>query len=176
MRNLICVLLAGILALAGAATPAFAEPGTSDQQAGAAAAEVADPITIQHISDLRFGRFGSPATASTIQINMDGTFTSTGDVTSTVGMPQPATGRGPAQFRIQQAGNFGGFVEIPNSIVISNGSSTMTVTNITGRLVVISGFFRWRVYRLDMGGTLQIDANQEPGYYLGDFEVTVTYT
>ena len=48
-------------------SPALAEPGTSAQETGAAAANVAEPITIQRLADLRFGRFASPSTASTIQ-------------------------------------------------------------------------------------------------------------
>jgi hypothetical protein len=51
----------------------------------------------------------------------------------------------------------------------------MTVNAITGRLVVIAGIGRNRIYRLDMGGTLQINGNQAPGAYRGEFDVTVIY-
>lgn len=167
----------GATALAASllAAQASAEPGDSFQAGGAAAAEVADPATIQRVSDLRFGRFASPGTASTIRIAPNGTFNATGDVASSTGMDQPADGRGPAEFTVEQAGNAGGTVFIPSNIIITNGSSNMTVNAITGRLVVISGIGRNRIYRLDMGGTLQINANQAPGSYRGEFDVTVIY-
>ena len=90
-------------------------------------------------------------------------------------MAQPASGRGPAQFTVEQAGNRGGTVYIPSSISLTNGAANMTVNAITGRLVVISGVGRDRVYRLDLGGTLRINGNQAPGSYRGVFDVTVIY-
>ncbi|MBD2843116.1 DUF4402 domain-containing protein [Erythrobacter rubeus] len=175
MRKHPSYAIAAAIAALLAPQSAFAEPGNTVQESGAAAAEVADPATIQRISDLRFGRFASPGTASSIRINVDGSFDAVGDVASSTNMAQPASGRGPAQFRVEQAGNRGGTVFIPGDITLSNGSATIGVTNITGRLVVISGFGRQRVYRLDMGGTLQIEGNQAPGSYIGDFDVTVIY-
>lgn len=157
------------------AVPATAAPGDTFEGAGSAAAEVADPMTIRRVSDLRFGRFATPGNASTIRINVDGSFNAAGDVVSSTGMAQPATGRGPAQFIVEQAGNRGGTVFIPGSIVLSNGSANMTVNAITARLVVIAGVGRNRVYRLDMGGTLRINGNQAPGSYLGEYNVTVIY-
>lgn len=163
------------LAAALTAASASAEPGDSVEGSGTAAAEVADPVTIRRISDLRFGRFASPGNASTIRVNVDGTFNATGDVVSSTAMAQPASGRGPAQFTVDQAGNFGGTVFIPSTVIITNGTANMTVNAITGRLVVISGLGRNRVYRLDMGGTLRVNGNQAPGAYRGEFDVTVIY-
>ena len=156
-------------------SPALAEPGRSAQETGAAAANVAEPITIQRLADLRFGRFASPSTASTIQITPAGAFNPAGDVVSSTQMAQPANGRGPAQFRVRQAGNRGGTVRIPNTITLRSGGNSMDVTDVQGRLVVTSGFGRFSVYRLDLGGTLQVKANQAPGSYIGDFDVTVVY-
>lgn len=170
-------ILAGAVALAAAAlaAPASAEPGESFQGGGTAAAAVVDPATIRRVADLRFGRFATPGTASAIRINVDGSLSAAGDVASSTGMAQPASGRGPAQFVVEQAGNRGGTVFIPGSINISNGNANMTVNAITGRLVVISGNGRNRVYRLDLGGTLRINGNQAPGAYRGEFDVTVIY-
>ena len=157
------------------ACSASAAPGESVEGSGTAAAEVAEPTTIQRVSDLRFGRFASPGNPGTIRVNVDGTYNATGEVASSTGMPQPADGRGPAQFTVEQAGNRGGTVFIPNSIILSNGTATMTVNSINGRLVVLSGVGRNRIYRLDLGATLQVNGNQAPGYYRGEFDVTVIY-
>ena len=109
------------------AVPALAAPGDSFESNGTAVAEVADPATIKRVSDLRFGRFASPGNPSTIRINVDGTFNATGEVASSTGMAQPAEGRGPAQFTVEQAGNRGGTVFLPGTIVITNGTANMTV-------------------------------------------------
>ncbi len=164
-----------MLACAGMCVPAAAAPGDSTEESGTAAAVVADPITIQRISDLRFGRFASPGTASSITVNVDGSFSAAGEVASSTNMAQPAGGRGPAQFTVEQAGNRGGTVFIPGDITITSGTNSMLINSITARLVVISGVGRNRIYRLDLGGTLRVNANQAPGSYLGDFDVTVIY-
>lgn len=169
------IIAAASLTAALLAAPAAAAPGDSVEGGGAAAAEVADPATIRRIADLRFGRFAAPGNASTIRINVDGSFNAAGDVASSTGMAQPASGRGPAQFVVEQAGNRGGTVFIPANIVLTNGTANMTVNAITGRLTVTSGVGRNRVYRLDLGGTLQINGNQAPGAYSGEFDVTVIY-
>lgn len=174
MRQL-TLFFGAALAAAVLAAPAAAAPGDNAESSGTAAAEVADPATIRRISDLRFGRFASPGNASTIRINVDGTFNAVGEVVSSTRMAQPASGRGPAQFVVEQAGNRGGTVFIPANISITNGSAAMTVNAITGRLVVTGGVGRNRVYRLDLGGTLRINANQAPGSYRGEFAVTVIY-
>ncbi|MBI1402876.1 MAG: DUF4402 domain-containing protein [Porphyrobacter sp.] len=166
---------AAMLAAAVQAVPAAAAPGDSFQGSGTATAEVTDPATIRRVSDLRFGRFASPGAASTIRINVDGSFNATGEVASSTGMAQPASGRGPAQFIVEQAGNRGGTVYIPGTIIITNGGANMTVNSITARLVVTSGVGRNRIYRLDLGGTLRVNANQAPGAYRGVFDVTVIY-
>lgn len=164
-----------ILALWGLSTPALAAPGDAAENSGDAAAEVVEIIAIRHVSDMRFGRFASPGNASTITVGVDGSFSAAGDVASSTNLPQPSGGRGPAEFIVEQAGNRGGTVFIPTSITTSNGSETMLVNSMTGRLVVISGAGRDRVYRLDLGGTLRVNANQAPGSYIGDFDVTVIY-
>ena len=147
----------------------------SSEASGDAAAEVVEIIAIRHVADMRFGLFASPGNASTITVGADGSFSAAGDVASSTNMPQPTGGRGPAEFIVEQAGNRGGTVFIPGTINVSNGSETMVINSITGRLVVISGAGRDRVYRLDLGGTLRVNAYQAPGAYIGDFDVTVVY-
>ena len=163
------------LALSGLTTPVLAAPGDSTETSGDAAAEVVEIIAIRHVADMRFGLFASPGTASTLTVAPDGSFSATGDVVSSTNMPQPTGGRGPAEFIVEQAGNQGGTVFVPGTITVSNGAQTMVVNSITGRLVVISGTGRDRVYRLDLGGTLRVNANQAPGSYVGDFDATVVY-
>ena len=172
-RDFFKAIAAGIVILCAA--PAHAEPGDTQTTQGSATATLADPLSLQKIADLRFGRFAAPKTASTIRIASDGTITPTGDVVSSMGMAQPPDGRGPAQFRVDMDGNRGFIAFFPRRITISNGTSSMLVNDIGGRIVRIRGGGRDSVYSLDMGGTLNIEANQAAGQYAGDFDITVLY-
>lgn len=175
MRTSRLTLLTVSLALAGVSSPAQAEPGDTAQTTGTAAATVANPMKIRRLSDLRYGRFASPSTASTIRIDPDGTFVPTGEVAASTGIAQPPSGRGPAQFEIEQSGKRTGQVDLPQTITLFKGADTMTVTNLQFDLTRISQSGRDQVFRLDVGGTLQVGAMQAPGYYRGDFNVTVYY-
>ena len=157
------------------ASPVAAGPGDSAQETGTAAATVANPMNIQRISDLRFGRFASPSTPSSIRIAPDGAFFPTGEVAASTGIAQPSSGRGPAQFSIRQSGKRTGQIDLPSEIILTNGSDTMTVIDITTELTQIAKAGRDQTYRLDVGGTLQISDFQAPGYYVGEFDITVFY-
>lgn len=162
------------LALASLSAPAFAQEETFEAEGTAGAAVVA-PSRVTRIADLRFGAFARPDTASTIRVDLNGNVTATGAVVSGMNVPQPPDGRGPAQFNIEQDGSFFFIAYYPGSVTISNGSDTMAVTNTTARLVRTLTQGRNSEWRLDMGGTLNIDANQTPGSYSGDFVITVVY-
>lgn len=166
---------AGILACAAYPSCAHAEPGQSMQSAGSAAAEVVEQVQIQRLANLRFGRFATPSTPSTLRVAMTGAVTPSADLASSLSMAQPPEGRGPAQFRIEMDGNRGFTAYIPASLTISSGSANMLVNAVEGRLVRIVSAGRQSIYRLDMGGTLRVGANQAPGQYSGTFLVTVVY-
>ena len=163
---------ASLAALPGAAQ---AEPGSTTTSNGTAAATVADPMTVSRIADLRFGRFAAPTTASTMRVAPDGTVTPSAGVASSNSMVQPPDGRGPASFRVEMDDNRAFIAFIPRRVTISNGTSTMDVRNLGGRIVRVTNAGTQSVHRVDIGGTLNIDANQEAGRYSGDLTLTVLY-
>lgn len=172
MRRISTSLLAGAMALMLFGTSASADPVESE---GSAAAAVVLPSRVTHIADLRFGAFASPETNSTLRVSPNGTITPTGAVTTTMNVPQPAEGRGPARFNIEQDNSRTFIAYIPRRIDITNGTATMPVTDINGRLVRTVNAGRRSEFRLDMGGTLNIEADQDEGRYTGDFIITVLY-
>ena len=87
------------LALAIPAT-AIAEPGNSETQSGDASASVVEPIGIQNVADLRFGRIIRPTTGGTLTIAPNGNTTETGGVAGNTNTPQITNGRGPAAFAV----------------------------------------------------------------------------
>lgn len=162
------------LVLALCAQPAIAqdEPGEAD---GTAAASVIAPSRVTRIADLRFGAFASPSGASTLRVGVDGSVVPTGDVANGMYVDQPPEGRGPAQFKIEQDRSRFFIAYYPRQVEISSGTASMMVNNTTARLVRTLQRGVNSEWRLDMGGTLNINANQQTGSYSGDFIITVVY-
>lgn len=157
-------------------TAALAQPGSSHTTTGTAQAEFVAVGNLTRIEDLRFGRFMRPATASTITISPTGTVTSTGAVTPLMTVPQPASGRGPARFLLDGVANRLFVTFIPNSVNITNGTTTMTVTNTTRNTGGAIGFLEpGGQFDFYMGGRLNIPANPTPGIYSGNFTITVFF-
>jgi len=175
MRKTALMAIAGLLGFALAPSAAYADPGDTMQGSGTASATVVDSLQITRITNLRFGRFASPTTTSSLRVSMTGAITPSADIASSINMPQPPDGRGPAQFRIELDGNRGFTAYVPPTITITNGAASMLINNWEGRLVRIVNAGRNSVYRLDYGGTLRINPNQAPGQYRGNFTVTVVY-
>jgi Domain of unknown function (DUF4402) len=175
MRARRSVILGISLAMSLVARPAVAEPGGSSTLSGTIAAQIIEPGAIERLDDLRFAAFASPAAAATMTITADGVISATGQVATTMNaFPSPA-GRGPARFRINGTPNRFFIPFHPRSVTISNGTSTMLVDqmadNVTGRgRLDANGHFEYRI-----GGTLHVGANQQPGRYRGDFQISVLF-
>ena len=167
----IAALLAG-----GAPGAALAAPGNSAVMPGSAQAVVVDPGRLVAREFLRFGSFTRPTAAGDITITPANVMITTGQLTANAAIPQAVNGRGPAEFDVY-ATSYRAFVTlISNNITISNGAATMQVRNFTGNIGVprtsldVNGY-----YRLKIGGTLKVNANQAVGTYSGTFNVTVIY-
>ncbi len=175
MRFLALLTATGLIGIALAPQAAHAEPGASMQITGQVGATVAEPTNIQLVENLRFGRFFSPTVNSTIRIQPNGNIQPSAGIGASISLAQPPEGRGTAEFRIEQDGNRGFNVTLPTSITISNGTTTMVVDTFRDRQIRIVNAGRDSIYRLEVGATLRINANQAVGKYVGDFDVTVVY-
>lgn len=170
--------LFALAAFVAAALPAavHAEPGNSAAIPGRAQAELVVVGRVQKIEDLRFGAFIQPSTAERVTIGTNGSATGTGDMVANMSIPQPSEGRGPAHLHLDGTDNRVFIAHIPNRINITNGTSTMQVRDITDNLTLGTNLFDLDGdFDLYIGGTLRVNANQEPGHYSGDFEVTVLF-
>ncbi|MWV26588.1 DUF4402 domain-containing protein [Aurantiacibacter rhizosphaerae] len=168
-------LTAASLAMCAIAVPAAAEPGDTATQSGTTSAEIIEPGAITRLDDLRFAAFASPTAAATMTITADGVVSATGEVATTMNAFTSPGGRGPARFRIQGTDNRAFVPFFPRSVTITNGTSTMMVDkmsdNIRGRAILDED----GRYIYQIGGTLNVNANQEPGNYRGEFTVTVLF-
>lgn len=169
------VSVAACIALTAWPLAASAEPGETSGASGSGAAEVIDPVLIRKIDDLRFGSFAQPTAAAQMTVSQNGSVSATGDIASTMNIVQSATGRGPARFEVETDGSRLFRFAVPSQINITNGSSTMAIRNIDTNTFLGFVLTFQDEFTLRLGGTLYANANQEPGQYSGDFQVTVFY-
>lgn len=171
LRNLGKLL---VLALASAiwSVSAQAAPGdTSAQTDGSATAQIVGMFQIVPIADLRFGSIMQPATAGKVTVGSDGSVTTTLTFSATSGP------RGPAVFVVRGEPNRRFLTLLPGPTTISNGTSTMVVDQFRSNTIPpgVANLSSTGLYILNVGGRLNVNANQAPGSYTGTFDVTVLY-
>lgn len=166
-KILVIALMATMLPVAATAAPG----ATNDQTDGAARVQVVGMFEIVPIADLRFGAIAQPAAPGTVTVSSDGTVTTTLSF-STVSGP-----RGPAVFVVRGEPNRRFITLLPGPITISNGTSTMTVDQFRSNTIPpgVARLSPTGLYILNVGGRLNVNANQAPGSYTGTFDVTVLY-
>jgi hypothetical protein len=149
----------------------------SGSEAGAAEASatatIMPAISASKKSDLAFGVIIPSEASGTVTITP-----STSDRTREGGVVLVASTSGAASFNISGASNTVYTVTLPetDTIKISSGSNTMTVHSFT--ISPPSGSARLDSDGqaiFNIGGTLNVGADQPPGNYTGTFEVTVAY-
>jgi Domain of unknown function (DUF4402) len=158
-------------AFAVIATPAFALPGDSDTDNGAATAEIVAPIVLTHTTGamLDFGTFTTGDNGGTIVVTRAGNGTATSDVTLVQGSVEAAD-----QFTV--AGDPGRRFSITaGSGTVSNGAATpVTMAFITdaraNHTLDAAGTAAFSV-----GGTLTVLGSEPAGVYTGSYSVTVAY-
>jgi hypothetical protein len=171
MRYSVC--LAALAASVVSASPALAQAASAT---GEARGVVVQPLTLAKVQDLDFGTVVGSAVAGSVNINADtGGRTVAGGVTGVPSFPGDRA-------LFQGAGSSGQDVilslTIPpvlvnqsdvtktitvNSMVLDSGNSTTRTIDATG------------VFTVGVGGTFAIKANQTPGLYKADFDLTADY-
>jgi len=162
-----------LLALALAAALGLGAPAAraAETETGVAGAVILVPGDFSKIEDLRFGNIIAGASGGSITVANNGAVTTTGTVISMGG------DIGAAEFELgwrslfpQYAGPGAG-----DTIVLYNinsPSDTMTLRNFTNNYNIL-GYWFGQPYTFNVGGTLDVAANQEPGPYVGTFTVII---
>ena len=149
-----------------AAAPLAAAPSTGETV-------VLRPLTLVKVDDLDFGALIATPVAGTATVNpLTGAVSTTGGVTAVSSATSAASFagarslRGPVQIRIPTA---------PIAVTRAGGTQTMTVNNWTldGHKTFVVG--PNEAFEFNVGATLFVGANQMPGTYVGNFNVTVNY-
>jgi hypothetical protein len=154
---------------------AHAQTTTGDTQVA-----VVTPLSFIQVEDMEFGTIIPGNVAGTVTLSASGTRTATGGIV--------LIGNG------QQAGRFAGMGTVlqrvriritPTPIVLTGPGPSMTVTNVTidpqGTLLQIGASPNYRILPLNgifwfnVGGRLNVGANQPAGFYSGTFNATLDY-
>lgn len=170
--------LTGLLALAGAALPgavAQAATGNGASVSGTAQATVLQPVGMINTGAMQFGQIVQPTAAGTVTLSPSGTLTSTGGAAGNELVAQTGGGPQAGDFLITSAPGTLFTIFGPISFNLRNGGATMPVTLLTGALQQVSATPTVVVYRLRVGGTLSLAANQAVGTYTGTYTLQTVY-
>lgn len=155
-------------ALAVFSTPALAAPGNTDQEDGAATAEVVSPLTLTHTvgASLNFGTLTAGDNGGTVVVTRAGNGTASGDVTLMPGSVEAADA-----FTVAGDASRSFSITTTDSTV-DDGTNSMAFTTDAraNHTLDASG-----VASFTVGGTLNVGVGQAAGVYSGTYSVTVTY-
>lgn len=129
-------------------------------------ATVVEPIDLTKDQDMSFGSFTVGDTAGTIILGTDGSTSSTGGA-STV-----TNGNQAAAFTATGEDGRAYDVTLPTSATLSGPGDDMTADTFTDNA---TGTLTGGTETFQVGATLNVNADQEPGSYSGSFDVTVAY-
>lgn len=170
MKTLKSVAAIAFALTVAAWSQAQAQPNDATASADATAT-VVTPIAISGIADLNFAEVVASNSAGTVVMSTAGVRSATGGTTLGNG-----SGASAAAFLVTGDPGATYAITLPSTISLSNGSDNITVDSFisnpsgTGMLGDPSG-----QQTLDVGATLQVNANQPTGTYTGSVTVTVAY-
>jgi len=147
-------------------------------QTGAQAAEaeakaggqIISALEMTRASDLYFGSIVPNATqAGTVEVSSGGALTC-GDNLTCLGDDISAAG-----FKVRGEADHGYTVTLPDTVTISNGSATMTISELSDSVSGESAISDAGTDDFSVGGRLSVAAAQASGVYSGTFNVLIEY-
>lgn len=138
-----------------------------------AAAVIIAPLSITNTAGLHFGTIMRSATAGTVTIATDGTRSSLGGVTLSALAPAHSA----AAFNVEGESGRTVTITLPASTTIVNAATDDMIVDAfvsnpdDANPVTLTG----AATVLQVGATLNVDANQPSGTYTGTFNVSVNY-
>ena len=169
-------ILMGSLAAVFAANPAFADTEQANSEA-----VIIRPLSFISYEDLKFGKIVPATTAGTVTVATDGTRTTNNPNIILVGNDEQNarfTGQGTFNQRVDVSlGANSIFITGPGApmrvrtfTIGSTPSVVLTTTPRRFRIASTSGIFAFTI-----GATLEVGANQAPGQYSGNWDITLEY-
>lgn len=177
MGRSLTLLAAGSLSIASAA-PVVAAPVASASPA-VSRAEIVLSGGIRKLEDLNFAVISTTSSGTAVIDPNTDTLTTTGGVAPVGGAAYAAL----FQVEPSRRGAVDIYVpSVPVTITRQSGTETMTVSNWTlSSNATLLGNGRYRIvatlepFEFKVGGTLNVNANQADGFYVGTFTIDVQY-
>lgn len=167
-------LLVGLTAFASAS--AEAASGNTVVITGNAQARVVQAISIVNTAALNFGSIAQPATVGSVTLSPTGAVSSAGGAAGNEAITQTGLGRTPGVFRVTATTGAAFSLSGPATFnVRRGGGTTMSVTGLTFSVQPLSSTASTTTYQINVGGTLNLAANQRVGSYTGTYAVTAVY-
>jgi hypothetical protein len=139
-----------------------------------ATATIITPITITKTSDINFGNVAVQATtAGTVVMTPAGVRSATAGVT----LPGTSGTVSAASFTVNGQAGYTYAITLPTTITITDAASNTMVVNAFSSTPTSTGTLTGGTETLNVGATLNVNANQAPGVYTSasPFTVTVNY-
>jgi hypothetical protein len=135
-----------------------------------ASATIINPLSIMKNSDLVFGNIASGSSWGSVTINTDGSRWANGGVT----LIESGNYNSAASFGITGYPYATYSISLPYSVSITNGSSWMEVNSFVTDMGYYNSLDWYGNGYMNVGATLNVNPGQEPGYYTGSFDVTIS--
>lgn len=163
------------LACFASAGAAHAGPGDTREITGASEVTLIEPVGLQNVEDLRFGRMIQPETSGTVTITPAGNATAGGGMAGNIDTAQITNGRGAGIFAAFGDPNRFFYLYMQNTnIAISSGDHTMQVDQFR-TTAIFQRFDRDGFASIRMGARLNVEADQAPGDYTGTYVLSIYY-
>lgn len=160
--------------LLGFASVAFAQ--SSPTATADASLNIIIPISIENNTDLNFGNIMASSTAGTVRLNPNGNRSRTAGATFISSSPGTVSA---AQFTVSGQPNCTYSITLPanNAVLLTRpGGVNMQVRPFRHSLGSATPKLDASGQQIfTVGSTLRVNANQAPGLYTGEFQVTVAY-
>lgn len=164
------LILASLIAMIFVNVELSAQTATASATANASA-RIVVPLEIMKDVDLAFGNIAAGPSAGTVTVATDGSRTGNGGIT----LIAAGNSNSAATFSLSGYPMATFTIDLPVSIQIISGSDEMMVDNFVSDLGSSSVLDANGESTLNVGATLNVDANQAAGLYTGTFDVIVAY-
>jgi hypothetical protein len=126
-------------------------------------------ISITLVDDMHFGDVAVGNSSGTLTMAPNGAMSATGSAIH-------ISGQQPARFEVGGESSRGYILTLPGSSVIAEpGGAQMVVDGFTTDQPLTGALDAAGMLTLQVGGTLNMNANQQTGTYTGTFDVSVSY-
>lgn len=152
-------------------TPAFAQAGPTSSATANADAVIVQPISIQKITDLNFGRIAADTAASTVTVATDGTRTSSSPNVLIAAGSSPTA----ATFTVHGEPGLSYTAQFDSNPIALNGPAGSTAMSAQLFGIYYTPLDAAGNASVAVGGILNVGANQMAGPYHGTLQVNVQY-